>query len=131
MSTETLSKGERLNAKKQIEDLFRSSNAYGKNPFRIIWKVKDVEDEISGVKILVAVPKRKVKKAVQRNRIKRMVREVYRRNKKEINTFIKNKNKECHMGILFVGNPMTTFDSIEKCISDLLKRFPLEYERFT
>lgn len=126
---QSLSEKQRLKAKKAIEGLFSKSHVYGKYPLRILWNVASQDTEQTGLKMLVAVPKRKVKKAVQRNRIKRIIREVYRRNKNEADSFFKEKSVECHIGILFIGEPLPTFDSINPCLTDLLKRLPLEYEK--
>ena len=129
MCVQGLAKRERLASRKQIGTLFSKSYSYGKNPLRIIWRLKDSVETDPGVKVLIAVPKRKVKLAVQRNRIKRIIREVYRCNKSEIIDLLKRENKECHLGILFVGGPMVKFETIDECLTELLKRFPIEYEK--
>jgi ribonuclease P protein component len=129
MNMQSLSEKQRLKAKKAIEVLFGKSHVYGKYPLRILWNIASEESEEAGLKLLVAVPKRRVKKAVQRNRIKRLIREVYRKNKNEADSFFKEKRMECHLGILFIGEPLPTFENINGCLTDLLKRLPLEYEK--
>lgn len=131
MKENSLAKNDRLKAKKTIAYLFEDSNGFGKYPIRILWRIDDSSLESKPTKMLVAVPKRRVKKAAQRNRIKRMIREVYRNNKTELNTFFEGKKIKCHLGILYIGNPMVTFDSINTCLDELLKRLPLEYEKLT
>ena len=117
MSVQGLAKRERLASRKQIGTLFSKSYSYGKNPLRIIWRLKDSVETDPGVKVLIAVPKRKVKL------------EVYRCNKSELIDLLKRENKECHLGILFVGGPMVKFETIDECLTELLKRFPIEYEK--
>lgn len=129
MSEQSLPKRERLASRKQIGTLFSDSFAYGKNPLRIIWRLKESDKVEPGVKVLIAVPKRRVKLAAQRNRIKRIIREVYRCNKNELSDLLKREDKECHLGILFVGGPLVKFDSIDESLKELLKRFPGEYEK--
>ena len=92
MSVQGLAKRERLASRKQIGTLFSKSYSYGKNPLRIIWRFPDSVETDPGVKVLIAVPKRKVKLAVQRNRIKRIIREVYRCNKSELIDLLKREN---------------------------------------
>lgn len=80
-SAHTFGKHERIVSRKLVERLFggggsRSMAAY---PLRVVYL--PVERGEAGVQILVSVPKRRFKRAVKRNRVKRQVREAYRRNK--------------------------------------------------
>jgi ribonuclease P protein component len=131
MEEQSLAKKERLKSKKAIAELFSHSSSFGKNPLRIIWRIESNSAPESLLKVLVAVPKRRVRKAVQRNRIKRLIREVFRLNKSDLVSFLKDEKVEFHLGILYVGGPMVTFETIEACLTELLKRIPLEYEKFT
>ena len=75
----TYGKSEKLKSKKSIELLFEEGNSVASFPLRFIF-FKD----LSGLKpsqIGVSVPKKKVPHAVDRNRIKRLMRESYRLNK--------------------------------------------------
>ena len=75
----TLSKDEKLKSRKQIEKLFVEGDSLKEYPFRLKYlKVGDVDN---AVKIAFSVPKRNFKLAVDRNRIKRLLRESYRKNK--------------------------------------------------
>ena len=74
----SLCKAERISSRKVLEELFsgrhRSLSSY---PLRAIYMPRPDK----GVSILVSVSKRHFKRAVQRNRIKRQLREAYRLNK--------------------------------------------------
>lgn len=131
MEEQSLAKKDKLKSRKAIAELFTNSNSFGKNPLRIIWRVEGKSSPETLFKVLVAVPKKKVRKAVHRNRIKRLLREVFRQNKHEIIECLKNKNIELHIGILYVGGSIVTFEKIEHCLIELLKRFPFEYEKFS
>ncbi|UMB59374.1 ribonuclease P protein component [Lutibacter sp. A80] len=76
----TLGKEERLKSKKLIEQLFAEGKHVKSYPFRLIYLPIN-HGAKSLVKAGFAVPKRNVKLAVNRNRIKRLMREVYRKNK--------------------------------------------------
>ena len=78
----TLKKTERLSSKKLIERLFAGGNpSFPAFPLRVIY-MPLTEDEIEPeVSILISVPKKRFKHAVDRNRVKRQVREAYRLNK--------------------------------------------------
>ena len=75
------SKKERLKSRKAIEQLFKARQSFHVFPLRLIWYKMGVPLSQSPAQFAVSVPKRAFPKAVQRNRIKRVIREVYRLNK--------------------------------------------------
>lgn len=76
----TLRKSERLDKKKVIEKMFAGgSRSFSVFPLRVVYlPVEELEAQAS---ILVSVSKRRFKRAVKRNRVKRQIREAYRLNK--------------------------------------------------
>lgn len=78
----TLGKSERLCSKKLIERLFAGGNkSFPAFPMRVVYMPLGAEEEGTEVSILISVPKKRFKRAVKRNLVKRQVREAYRRNK--------------------------------------------------
>ena len=78
----TFSKAERLCSKKLIERLFGGEGkSFPAFPLRVVYMPLTEEEMAADVSILVSVPKKRFKRAVKRNRVKRQVREAYRRNK--------------------------------------------------
>ncbi len=77
---QTFKKEERLYEKKLMEQLFKGGKSFFVFPFKVFYVVVERAAPYPA-KVLVSVPKRNFKKAVDRNRIKRLVREAYRRNK--------------------------------------------------
>jgi len=71
---------EKLKSKAQIELLFAEGKSISKYPIRLIYKKTTIEKEVP-IKAAVSVSKRNFKKAVDRNHIKRLLRESYRKNK--------------------------------------------------
>lgn len=129
MKKYSLNKQERLKSKKAISDLFSSSHSYAKGSIRLLWKVKKEVDAEFFCKIVIAVPKRRIKNAVDRNRIKRLIKEAYRRNKSDICAFYKDNMQVCHLVVLYTGNMNPTFDSINNNLRKLLDKMPIEYEK--
>ena len=76
-------KEERLCSRSLINKLFHNGSSFVVYPFRIIY-LPIAEKLPTGAQVLISVPKRKVKRAVMRNKIKRKIREVYRLQKGEI-----------------------------------------------
>tara|TARA_B100000809_G_scaffold266794_1_gene331665 strand:+ start:41160 stop:41540 length:381 start_codon:yes stop_codon:yes gene_type:complete len=73
---------EKLKSKKAIEQLFIEGNSVSAYPLRMVFLKKE-HNSNSFLQLGISVPKRKINKAVHRNRIKRVLREVYRHNKYE------------------------------------------------
>ncbi|MBR1485042.1 MAG: ribonuclease P protein component [Prevotella sp.] len=81
-------KRERLSSKKQIDLLFGSgqSKSFVAFPLRAVWMVGEGDGQAGPVapQVLVSVPKKRLRHAVDRNRAKRQVREAYRLSKQEL-----------------------------------------------
>ena len=94
----TLHKVERLDKKKIIEKMFAGgSRSFSVFPLRVVYlPVEELEADAS---ILISVSKRRFKRAVKRNRVKRQIREAYRVNKHELlNILVERK---CRLAIAF------------------------------
>ena len=95
----TLHKVERLDKKKIIEKMFAGgSRSFSVVPLRVVYlPVEELEADAS---ILISVSKRRFKRAVKRNRVKRQIREAYRVNKHELlNILVERK---CRLAIAFI-----------------------------
>lgn len=104
---QTFSKDERLSGKLLIDLLIKKGNSFTGFPFKITWM--EIQESPVPVKIVISVPKRKFKKAVDRNRIKRLTREVYRKNKHQLIERLGDKK----IALLLVYTSKTIFDYAE------------------
>jgi len=118
----SFTKAERLTGKKIIEDLFRNGASVKQYPFVLLWK--KVEDNGSApARLAISVPKRRVKLAVNRNRIKRLVRESYRTQKQPLYQLLKDQEQHLVMLLIFVGTAEETNRLlVNEKISGLLTR---------
>ncbi len=124
-------KKERLCGEIRIGKLFAEGNAFLVHPFRIVYRLSDEELD-SPLKILISVPKKKIKKAVNRNRIKRLIREAYRLNKtnfvEEITKHqqyvqeVEHKTQVLFVSITYISDKETDFIEIEKKIKSALSK---------
>ena len=119
---QTLTKAERLRSRKIISPLFNEGNSIVASPIRMVWVQVENADK-SPLQFAVSVPKKKFKRAVDRNRLKRQMREVVRKNKSEIKKLLQEKNKPCAMMFVFTGKEKAEFKEIEEKIILILQRF--------
>jgi len=107
-------KKEHLYGNKAIGNLLANGNVILAYPFRVIYLMVDDENEQIPIRVLVSASKKKFKKAVVRNRIKRLIRESYRQNKVVIVTFAENENIRLHIAFQYIANELLEFNSFEK-----------------
>ena len=112
-------KQQRLKSKKVIERLFAEGKSINAYPLKLIYLKTPLPEEVS-VQVAVVAPKKHFKSAVKRNRIKRLLHEVYRLNKP---TIFNNMEAQYALVILYLGKEMPTFSKIEVGIKTLLKKF--------
>lgn len=124
-SQHTLSKNERLCLQSKIDFLFTKGDSFIAYPLRIVYTARDIEEsEKISISILASVSKRKFKRAVKRNRVKRLIRENYRLNKDLFLDICLLSNKSIDIAFLYLKNELPDFNEIEKAIiktSSLLK----------
>ena len=119
----TLNKSERLCSKKLIERLFAGGNkSFPAFPLRVVYMTLEPEENAANVSILISVPKKRFKHAVKRNRVKRQVREAYRRNKHILlNTLqASEKPQKMIMAFIWLDNKLHATEEIEYKVKKLL-----------
>lgn len=119
----TLSKEERICSKKLINELFtgngRSMTAF---PLRVVFMKRTIVDDQPRAAMLVSVPKRYFKHAVDRNRVKRQVREAFRRNKSIIIQNLTDDHEAVAMAFVWLTNEKFPSSEVENRMVRLLTR---------
>jgi ribonuclease P protein component len=117
----TLCKAERLHNNNLIHQLHQSGFAYFLFPFLVKWLVLD-ESQSPKIAFMPAVSKRNFKKAVDRNRVKRLTREAYRVSKEFLLTSTKLNNKTVVILLLYNGKEILSFEEIKTKVELSLKQ---------
>lgn len=119
----TLSKEERICSKKLINELFtgngRSMTAF---PLRVVFMKRTIVDNQPRAAMLVSVPKRYFKHAVDRNRVKRQVREAFRRNKSIITQNLTDDHEAVAMAFVWLTDEKFPSSEVENRMVRLLTR---------
>lgn len=115
---QTFSKTERLCSQVLIERLVEKGKSFNSFPFRITWM--EIAESSSPIKIVISVPKRIVKKAVERNKIKRQIREVYRKEKQKCYDLL--GDKKILLMLVYTTKTKMEFKVLEEKIIEALQR---------
>jgi ribonuclease P protein component len=75
--------------------------------------------ELSPVRVAVSVPKKRTPLAVNRNRIKRLIREAWRLNKDNLYASLPPE-KQLHLFFIFTGNPNPEFQQVEQSVQKII-----------
>ena len=119
----TLGKSERLCSKKLVERLFAGGNkSFPAFPMRVVYMSLDAEEEGAEVSILVSVPKKRFKRAVKRNLVKRQVREAYRCNKYILLDALRQSGRQEKLVLAFIwlDSRLHSSDEVEHKMKKLL-----------
>jgi ribonuclease P protein component len=123
----TFRKAEKLCSQKEIDRIFSEGKSLSLSPFRLLY-LETEANENPPVKVLIAVPKKKLKLAVHRNRMKRLIREAYRMSKHKLIEVISVSGKHFDIAFIFTGNKCITQKETLTAINGLLDRLILTHE---
>jgi len=116
---ESFGKSEKLKSKKLIDLLFLEGKNIKSYPLKLVYiPVNNTEDP--ELKTGVSVPKKLVKTAVKRNRIKRLMREVYRKNKYLVTNHLSNSYA---FMFIHISREEPDYERLEKSMIKILENF--------
>ncbi len=111
----TFKKSERLCDQKSTENLFSNGKSIFEDPFRLVYMKVDKSRD-SFIKTQIVVPKRNIVKAVNRNKIKRCIKEAFRNHKSYLISELEKKNKKINLSIIYQSSNIISYFLIEEKI---------------
>ena len=123
---QTFTKAERLCSKVIIDEVFAKGRTVTGPLFKLIW-LESKEKQEYPLQVVITVPKRNFKKAVDRNKLKRRIREAYRKNKAGV--YAKTGSKSYGLILIYTGRTIVEYGEIEEKIIKLLERFTTEINK--
>ncbi|WP_455061998.1 ribonuclease P protein component [Prevotella fusca] len=131
---EKLRKSERLCSRRLIDILFGAGGSHAMTafPFKAVYRLVESnsvssasEDDVDELKVqvLVSVPKKHFKRAVKRNRVKRQVREAYRKHKSFVTLRVNEQSdKQLLIAFIWLSDELADSVTVEQRVSNLLQR---------
>lgn len=116
-----LSKSERLYLRDEISTVFGEGKAFVVYPLRVVYRLGS-EHRAAYSSMLVSVAKKRFRRAVKRNRVKRLVREAYRLNKHLLNDVLQERQIYATIAFMVVSDELPDFRTVERAMQKSLIR---------
>jgi ribonuclease P protein component len=121
----TLGKQERLKSRKLIEQLFREGKSISAFPFRVLYlpvAAANNQSSSTALQMGVAVSSKYFKKAVHRNKIKRLTREAYRLQKAGLQQKLAGTGRQLILFFIYTGREIPVFLLVKEQIQVILNK---------
>lgn len=116
----TFSKEERLCSRKEIDRLFENGISAVSSPLRLLYIERNELPDVPA-KTMFVVPKRSFRKAHDRNRLRRRMREAFRQNKHALYELLRQNGKNLSIALLYNSKKEKEYSSIEQATGKLLQ----------
>ncbi|HYC39868.1 MAG TPA: ribonuclease P protein component [Chitinophagaceae bacterium] len=123
----TLSKEERLKSRKAIAELFDKGRKIPMSPFLAYYLFRDVS-AAKPVRMGVGVSGRNFRKAVDRNRIKRLTREAFRLQKPGLQEILGKKASSLDLFLIYTGRELPVFEEVFSSVGRIIQKLNVAAE---
>lgn len=114
MAHNSFAKPEHLYGGKLLGRLFAEGQSFIAYPLRVTCLLAPQEAGHPAVRVMVSVPKKRFKRAVKRNRLKRLMREAYRQNKHALCESLAAQGRQAHIAFQYIADEEREYAYIEK-----------------
>lgn len=118
----TFPKAEHLCGEIRINQLFAEGKAFIVYPLRIVYSVSSGDAGAVPVQVMVSVPKKRFKRAVKRNRLKRLMREAYRLSKPDFVADLKSRGLSMQIAFNYVSDEQVDFELMQRKMGIALQK---------
>ena len=126
-ATERLPKYERICKENDIQALFDKGHGFSVYPFRVVFLFRHDESRPITVRLLVSVSKKRFHHAFKRNRVKRLVRETWRRNKAPLYEICERDNISLDVALVYTATVIHSYEEVfektRKAVNELIKKY--------
>lgn len=126
MSSNSFLKNEKLCQKESIDLIFAQGDKISDRSIKLLWK--EVANQPLVLQTLISVPKRRIPKATDRNRIKRLIREAFRTQKQPLIDQLIQKKISINLAIIYSDNKVLSYKEIHDKICLTLQRLSQKYD---
>lgn len=117
---------ERLKSRKRIDRLFREGKRLSQPPLLVIYRVYPGPQPAT-LQAGVTVRKKQFKRAVDRNRVKRLLREAYRLQNGALKAAVANADMSLDLFVLYTGQAMPSYADLYGCMTEALRKLTTTY----
>lgn len=127
IAPEGLPKYERICKESDIQRLFDQGVGLSAYPYRIVYQFYRDESRPITCRVLVSVSKKRFHHAFKRNRVKRLIREAWRKNKAELYEICKKDNISVDVALVYTATVIHSYEEMfrktKKAIHELVKKY--------
>lgn len=123
---EDFPKYERIRKESEIQSLFKSGAGFSSYPFRVVYLFRPVGKEPVTCRLLLSVSKKRFHHAIKRNRVKRLIREAWRKNKSKLYEICERDTISLDVALVYQATVIHSFatmlDKTEKAVNEIINR---------
>ena len=124
---EDFPKYERICRESEIQSLFEKGAGFSCYPYRVVFLVRPVGDKPATCRLLLSVSKKRFHHAIKRNRVKRLIRESWRKNKSKLYELCARDTISIDVALVYNATVIHSFkemvDSTAKAVNELIIRY--------
>jgi ribonuclease P protein component len=122
---QSFGKSYKLCSRKTIDSLFNEGKQLRAFPLKVYYAESQSEQNVP-FQVVLSAPKRQFKRAHDRNYIKRLLKEVLRREKQPLEDVLNESGKQLSIFIIYTNKEVLTYQELEKCVRKLVVKLIAE-----